>query len=64
MNYGNYFTKQWKKKAHKAKMSYTKKKHIGTLSRISLFTDFFINTTFDIYIAATLWDFSYFILLI
>ena len=35
---------------------------IGTLSRMSVFTEFFINMIFFIYIPAILWDFSYFII--
>ena len=34
----------------------------GTLSRMSLFTEFFINKILFIHIPATLWDFSYVIL--
>ena len=60
MNYGNHFTKkQSKKNACKTKRT---NRLIWTLSRMSVLTDFFINTIFFVYIRATWWDFSYFIL--
>ena len=40
----------------------TQQRLIGTLSRMSVFIEFFINTISFIYIPPTSWDFSYFIL--
>ena len=65
MNYGNYFTrKQCKKNAYiqNKKDFMLAGTYCRTLSRMSVFTDFFVNTIFFIYVPGTLWDFSYFIL--
>ena len=46
----------------KQKGLYTKGLIVELFSRLSIFIDFLINTIFFIYIPATSWDFSYFIL--
>ena len=57
MNYGNHFTKkQCKKTAYKTKRFLYKQRFIGTLSRMSFFTDFFINTIVFIYIFLLLYE--------
>ena len=47
--------------AKQTKGLYTKRLN-GILSRVLVFTDFFINTIYFLYIPATLWYFSFFIL--
>ena len=54
--------KQCKKNACKIKETLYEQRLTGTLSRMSVFTDFFINMIFFEYIPAILWNFSYFIL--